>query len=145
MTGMTQRRRISWILPVFTAIALVQVAPLAAQTPVESVPAVYSKAQAKLGGAIYAQKCQKCHQASGNAMGPSLKGDSFWEEWDGKPARALYSRIISTMPADDPGSLPEQDVINIVSFLLEENNLPGGDKDLQSPDALNTIQLQHPK
>jgi len=78
-------------------------------------------------------------------MGPPLTGEAFWKEWDGKSARALYSRIISTMPADDPGSIAEKDVINIVSFLLQSNNLPGGDRNLQSPNELNSITLERPR
>jgi cytochrome c5 len=106
---------------------------------------VYSKPQAKLGEGIYTEKCVKCHAMSGASMGPPLKGDAFWTEWDGKPARALYSRIISTMPSDDPGSLEEKEVINLVSYLLQLNDLPAGATDIQSPDEWNKIPLQKPK
>jgi cytochrome c5 len=108
-------------------------------------PGLYSKAQAKQGGTTFGEKCQACHDPAGGSWGPSLKGESFWEDWNGKPARALYSKIISTMPPDDPGSIPEKDVINLVSFIMQLNELPGGDKTIQNADELNKIKLEKPK
>ena len=104
-----------------------------------------SQVQASAGHVLFAQKCQKCHQTSGEAMGPPLVGDAFLREWDGKTARALYSRIVSTMPADDPGSLGEKDVIDIVLFVLQQNGMPAGEKAIASPDGLNSIAVKGPK
>jgi len=108
-------------------------------------PGLYSKAQAKQGSATFGEKCLSCHDPAGGSWGPSLKGDDFWESWNGKPARALYSKIISTMPQEDPGSIPEKDVINLVSYIMQLNDLPGGDKPIQTADELNKIKLQKPK
>ena len=108
-------------------------------------PGLYSTAQAKKGSALYSEKCLSCHDPAGGSWGPNLKGDDYWETWNGKPARALYSKIISTMPQEDPGSIPEKDVINLVSYIMQLNGLPGGDKTIQSADELNKIKLQKPK
>jgi hypothetical protein len=40
--------------------------------------------------------------------------------------RALYSRIISTMPSDNPGTLEEKTVLDIVAYLLERTAFPAG-------------------
>ena len=79
------------------------------------------------------------------ALVPSLKGEDFWSQWDQKMARPLYSTIISTMPQDDPGSLPEKDVLDIVAYILQMNGLPEGDKEIESAKELNTIKLERPK
>ena len=49
------------------------------------------------------------------------------------------------MPSDDPGSLPEKDVIDIVAFLLMENGLPSGAQAIESANQLNNITLERPK
>jgi hypothetical protein len=57
----------------------------------------------------------------------------------------LYSRVISTMPPDSPGSLPEKAAIDIVAFLVHSNGVPSGTDTIQNPNQLNTIKLQRPK
>jgi len=108
---------------------------------------IYSEAQAKNGQAIYRKACGSCHRddLTGGEHAPGLKGDPFWREWDQQKARLLYRRIISTMPSDDPGSLPEKDVIDIVAFLLMENGLPSGAQAIESANQLNNITLERPK
>jgi cytochrome c len=108
---------------------------------------IYSEAQAKNGQTLYHQICSSCHQDNleGGEHAPALKGDQFWQEWDKQKARLLYRRIISTMPLDDPGSLPEKDVIDIVAYLLQVNGLPAGDKAIESANQLNDVTLERPK
>jgi S-disulfanyl-L-cysteine oxidoreductase SoxD len=108
---------------------------------------VYSEAQAKNGQTIYHQVCAGCHQDNleGGEHAPPLKGDAFWKEWDKQKARLLYRRIISTMPLDDPGSLPEKDVIDVVAYLLQVNGMPAGGKAIEKADDLNDITLDRPK
>jgi mono/diheme cytochrome c family protein len=107
----------------------------------------FAPEQAKHGQSIFHEKCGACHgeDLNGGQEAPALKGDAFWSEWDQQTARALYSRIISTMPPDGPGTLEEKDVIDIVAFILHENGLPPGSKAVQSANELNSIKLQRPK
>ena len=72
-------------------------------------------------------------------MSPALVGDEFRATWEAKKLRALYSRIISTMPSDNPGTLPEKTVIDVVAYLLEANGFPSGPAALERPDELNDI------
>jgi hypothetical protein len=65
--------------------------------------------------------------------------------WDRNVARSLYSSIIGGRPSDDPGSIPEKDVIDVVAYLLQEIGLPAGDKPIEKPDELNNITLGKPK
>jgi len=111
-----------------------------------AAPGAFSAEQTNHGGAIFREKCGACHgnDLDGGQEAPALRGDAFWSEWDQQTARALYSRIISTMPPDGPGTLDPKDVIDIVAFVVHENGMPPG-KAIQSADELNSIKLQRPK
>lgn len=99
---------------------------------------VYSDEQATRGQAIYNTKCSDCHNGG---MGPSLTTEDFLATWDNKTLRALYSRIISTMPSDEPGSLSAREVLDVVAYLMRANRFPVGAKALDTPDELNSIKI----
>jgi mono/diheme cytochrome c family protein len=96
---------------------------------------VYSADQAKKGRASYDDKCATCHDGT---MGPELMGSAFMAQWEGKPLRSLYSRISETMPADNPGSLPEDEILDIMAYVLQANEMPAGEKALESA-SLDTV------
>ncbi len=108
---------------------------------------VFSEQQEKRGQGVFHEKCGVCHgdDLEGGTESPALKGDAFWSEWDQKMARSVYSRIISTMPPDSPGSLVEKDVIDIVAFIVHSNGVPLGSQTIQSANELNSIKLERPK
>jgi cytochrome c len=109
---------------------------------------VYTQAQARSGKKTYNEKCSSCHLESlegGTNESPALKGDDFISHWDGQPLRALYSRIISTMPSNDPGSLSEQQTLDVLAYILQKNGFPSGEKPLQLPDELNKIRFKRAK
>ena len=100
---------------------------------------VYTTVQATSGKRVYGQRCASCHDSGTDALATALVGSEFVAQWENKPVRALYSRIISTMPADDPGSLSEGDTLAIVTYLLERNAFPAGSKAIERADELNSI------
>lgn len=109
---------------------------------------VYTQTQAKSGKAIYHEKCSSCHLdnlAGGTNESPALKGNDFLSHWNGKPLRELYSRIISTMPVNDPGTLSEKETLDLLAYILQANGFPPGKKSLQSADELSKIQFTHRK
>ena len=108
---------------------------------------VFSEEQAKHGLTLVHAKCGACHgdDLEGGTESPPLKGDAFWSEWDQKTARALYSRIITTMPPDSPGSLTEKEVIDIVAYIVHSNGVPSGSMPIQAANELNSIKLVRPK
>lgn len=109
-------------------------------------PGIYSTAQALRGQNEYGAKCAACHgvDLTGSEHAPPVKGRRFWAEWDQETVRSLYSRIISTMPPSDPGSVAPQDVIDLVAYLLQSNGLPAGEKAIENPNELNVIRLKGP-
>jgi mono/diheme cytochrome c family protein len=104
----------------------------------------YTAAQAKSGQVVYRAKCALCHGetlAGGANESPALKGAAFTSHWSGKPLRALYSRIISTMPITDPGSLSEKETLDLLAYILQGNGFPPGKARATSANDLNTIQF----
>jgi mono/diheme cytochrome c family protein len=106
----------------------------------------FTAEQAKRGQMLFLDRCAACHgnKLEGGQEAPPLRDGAFWEEWDQKTARALYGRIISTMPPDSPGSLAEKDVIDIVAFVVRENGLPAANNRIDHASDLNEIKLQRP-
>jgi alcohol dehydrogenase (cytochrome c) len=95
---------------------------------------------------VFQSKCAGCHGTSleGGAHAPALVGNTFWTQWDQQTARALYGRIISTMPPDAPGTLPESDALNVVSYILQSNGLPQGAA-IENSNQLNKLKLGRPQ
>jgi len=108
---------------------------------------IYSKEQAAAGKKLYSDICSSCHleNLSGDTMSPALVGEAFMSQWESKNLRAIYSRIISTMPTDAPGTLPEKTVVDIVAYLLEANGFPAGSAALETANDMNTIRVTRPK
>jgi mono/diheme cytochrome c family protein len=94
---------------------------------------VYSVEQAKRGRTVYDTKCAACHD--GGTMGPELWGDPFLAEWENKAVGVFFSRIQTTMPEDAPGSLSENDVLDVVA-VLQTNGFKAGDTTALSTSAL---------
>lgn len=109
---------------------------------------VYSKAQVVRGQTIYNEECAKCHgpNLGGGEGAPALAGDEFLGKYTGKTLNALFEVTRATMPADDPGHLSRRQVADLTAYMLSVNELPVGDKDLESTvDALNDIRIEAKK
>jgi mono/diheme cytochrome c family protein len=100
---------------------------------------VYTAEQARRGRAIYDNKCASCHE--GGSMGPELSGDGFRTNWQSKTAGAFYSRVVESMPADDPGTLSPTETFAIVAYVLQMNGLPAGSTAIASLSELNAVQF----
>lgn len=113
--------------------------PAAAIAPVGELPALYTQAQAVTGKQKFLDNCALCHgeDLSGLA-GPALKGPKF------APAKAnfhvgdIFTIVTHNMPATQPGSLPEQDYVEIMAFLLQQNGYPAGDSALSFDEAMQS-------
>jgi hypothetical protein len=71
-----------------------------------------------------------------------LVGDSFLEGWGEKTVADLLERIRTTMPADSPGRLSRQQAADIVAFIFRSNQLPVGEKALDTDlAALQMIKI----
>jgi S-disulfanyl-L-cysteine oxidoreductase SoxD len=111
-----------------------------------TIAGVYANEQADRGQAVSDAKCQSCHGAAfeGGTLAPALKGSEFLSSFQGKPLRRIYSRIISTMPPDDVGSLTESETLALVALVLRSNGYPAGAEALARADDLNSIVVAAP-
>ena len=109
---------------------------------VSSWSGVYSKAQADRGKALFEENCAKCHQTTLDGMDeiPALKGAHFMANWDKETVNGLMERIHNTMPLDNPGALDSPKATDVAAYLLSQNGMPAGDKDM-TPGMLFSIRI----
>ena len=118
---------------------------LQAQSSVPARPriwqGVYTAAQAERGKATFLASCQRCHNAdlSGD-RGPALKGERFMTTWGGGSVNRLFEKIRDTMPQFSTSTIDEASKLNIVTFILQSNGFPAGDKELAASE-LEPIQI----
>jgi alcohol dehydrogenase (cytochrome c) len=90
--------------------------------------AYYSKAQAASGAAVYAARCSQCHGVNlQGGAGPALVGAAF-TKFVGPTgsAQTVYDFSSRQMPADKPGSLTQQQYLDVVAYILARNGYPAG-------------------
>ena len=93
---------------------------------------VYTKGQATRGGQAYTQVCVRCHRndLSGGGKGHPLTGPSFFDRWHDLNLRDVFAYIQNSMPHDREVFVPADSARDIVSFLLEKNDVPAGNEAL---------------
>ena len=121
------------VLALPATLALGLVARSGKQSPSAGV---YTAEQANAGRATFQSTCAACHQADlqGSMDAPQLAGSNFVNAWSTRTTADLFSRIRYTMPANNPGSLSDQDAINLAAFILQSNGAPAGTTAL-TPDV----------
>ena len=103
---------------------------------------VYTAEQAELGAAAYREACATCHgdDLGGGSNSPSLIGVSFQFLWGDKTLHELFEAIRTTMPTDNPASLPRQTYLNIVTYMMQANEFPAGETELEADaEALGNV------
>ena len=131
------------IIAISTALLLVASAAKGQQATGESVSiwdGVYSDAQALRGQFTYEGACSYCHgsRLDGAAddpdqrASPPLARAKFLRDWDGRSLAVLFEMSKSTMPADNPGSLSDEEYAEIIAYMLSVSRIPAGDNELPS-------------
>lgn len=109
----------------------------AAAAPRHSVwDGVYSDAQAERGQRKYGGYCAVCHGVGygGDYTSPTLTGQ-FFPDWQGMSVADLFDKIQRTMPLGRPGTLSNDDTADIVAYILQQNEVPGGNAELSGDAA----------
>ena len=139
--------RLVWVAAAFVgASALTAFARRASVAePTHTVwDSVYTAAQASRGDSLYKATCVKCHGAtlSGGDEGSPLVGSAFLGNWRDLTLDQLFDKIRTSMPPDNPKSIPTRDVADLVAYLLAQNQFPAGAKLLtDSLDRLKDIKI----
>lgn len=103
----------------------------ASAAPAGAKPALYTQAQANAGQKKYMDDCAQCHgDHLEGFVGPALTGKHFAPPSSNFHVKDIFSIISKNMPATQPGSLSEEDYVDIMSWVLHENGYPAGDKAL---------------
>lgn len=111
---------------------------------------VFTAEQAERGAQVNAGSCASCHgrRMDGAALDPDMPStppiarNRFLRDWDGQSLAALFQYIRSTMPKNNPGSLSDQQYIDVIAEMLSASGAPVGDAEL-APDtaALGSITI----
>jgi alcohol dehydrogenase (cytochrome c) len=104
----------------------VSIAIAAAQQPAR--PGIFTAEQAAAGRATYEATCSACHlpDLKGTFEAPPLAGANFMNMWRNRPASDLFTRIRTSMPISNPGSLSNEEAANLVAFILQANGATAG-------------------
>lgn len=105
---------------------------------------MFTADQAARGQSAYFGECAVCHgydliKVDGEAS--DLTGAEFGGNWVGQTLAARHEYIASAMPANDPGSLDDQTVLDIIAYILAENGYAPGDAELTTSAELEAIVL----
>ncbi len=119
-------------------------APLRAQSVPRTIwDGVYTADQARRGEEIYFHECARCHGQffDGGDEVPPLAGGQFMADWEGQSVADLVRRIRLTMPMENPGHLDLAATADVAAYLLQANQIPGGNVELPS-DPLRQNQIR---
>jgi mono/diheme cytochrome c family protein len=95
---------------------------------------VYTSAQADRGKTRFTAICRRCHNddLGGSERGPALRGEQFMKNWETQELSRLFAKARDTMPPDSPSSLPDEDYVDVVAYILQANSFPAGKESLNS-------------
>jgi polar amino acid transport system substrate-binding protein len=111
----------------------------------------YTTEQASNGKALYGKNCAVCHGANGEGgtvpaqfgkmagtKASPVAGPGYLPKM--KTAGQAYEFAKKNMPANKPGSLKDNEYLDIISFALQANNVKADGKPL-TPDSAKMIKL----
>jgi PQQ-dependent dehydrogenase (methanol/ethanol family) len=106
--------------------------------PPTAAGAVFTADQAEAGRALYQANCAACHRPDlgGLNEAPPLAGGNFMNTWRSLTTRELFNRIRATMPPAKPGSLGDDDCVNLVAYILQSNGAVAGAEPFTSNTAV---------
>jgi hypothetical protein len=101
---------------------------------------IYTEVQAQRGQSAYNQWCERCHKVDLLGIEGAMKGDFFMERRREDNLETYFLDMKATMPRGNPGGLPDQMYVDIISYVLKNNEMPAGSEELK-PELLEKIDL----
>jgi mono/diheme cytochrome c family protein len=96
----------------------------------------FTVAQATQGHQLFNNQCAECHRPDlSGAAGPALVGPTFLAKWGNKPLSDLYTFEHQNMPANNPGSVPRDQLVAITAYILQKNGFPAGNSPMDKWEA----------
>ena len=112
---------------------------------------VSTEEQASRGQAVYPGPCGTCHGRRLNGAPddpdmvstPPLARARFLRNWDGRTLATLFEYTRATMPENNPGSLSDQEYIDLIAYMLTVGGTPAGnDELLPDPQRLARVVIE---
>ncbi len=90
--------------------------------------AEYQTAQAERGAALYRQQCAACHlpDLQGFFEAVALRDSAFVDNWRNRAPAEMLDLLQRTMPTQAPGSLSDEEYLDLIAFLLQANGVASG-------------------
>ena len=104
---------------------------------------VYTAAQAERGRLVYEEHCVSCHLAdldgsanpTAGARGAPLVGTRFVQDFGESKVSALFNKMKRDMPSGRPGTLTDEQYLDVATYVLHKNRFPAGSAELTSDIA----------
>src|SRR3954466_1704669 len=131
-------RGLKALLLVLGAVAAAFGVAIATAQPQPAANGVFTNDQVAIGQTTFQTICAKCHQPDlrGGSEAPPLAGPTFMSAWRGRTTSDLYTKIQTSMPADNPRTLSDQAVESVVAFILRQNGAPVGNRQLTAATSV---------
>jgi mono/diheme cytochrome c family protein len=97
----------------------------------------YTAAQADRGHQDFNNHCAECHRpdlTGGPDVSP-LVGAKFLSKWSSQKVSDLIAFEHQSMPANNPGSVPADQLYRITAYILERNGFPAGSTPLSAASS----------
>ena len=106
----------------------------------DAVPGPFTAQQATAGLLAYQTHCASCHRTDLGGLNEAqpLTGADFMNVWAERTAQQLieYTQLTMPLPPGIPGSLGEQNYVDIVAFLLQANGVQPGSEMLTATEQV---------
>jgi cytochrome c5 len=111
---------------------------------------VFTADQAMRGKQVAAAVCSRCHgprldgaHGPDQPEAPPIARYTFLSKWDGQTVDSLLGFVKSAMPPQSPGSLTDQQYIDVISYMFQLSNAPAGQAELKpDPAALAGVVIK---
>ncbi len=105
-----------------------------AAAAVNTTHGVFSEEQATRGEDVFYNICAECHFEEDF-------GGPFIQSWVGASVKDLLDEIVATMPEDNPGGLPSEQYVDVITYMFKINGLPTGEDELTAED-LEAVEIE---
>ena len=95
---------------------------------------VFSEEQATRGEDVFWTICSECHFEEDF-------GGPFMQSWAGASVKDLLDEIVATMPEDNPGGLPPEQYLDVLTYMFKINGMPTGEDELVAED-LDSVEIE---
>lgn len=92
--------------------------------------ASFTDDQADRGREVFRSQCTECHASS------EFSDSQFKFKWSRRHAGSLYQMIQTQMPETAPGSLSDEEAVDLVSYILRMNGFEPGAAELSADRAV---------